>query len=156
MRIGRADFEIGSLGRVHQAVLDAVPEEEAIEEAELRATYGQVEDNNKPSFEQVVENLSPSLVRRQISDRTFYIRRKAWLSSAEVARRLGVSKRTVQAWGQQGVMTGRRVGGRLRFAAETVEEWVRGGNRTAATAKSRDTVLTQMWDNKKDAKYEQL
>ena len=30
MRIGRADFEIGSLGRVHQAVLDAIPEEEAL------------------------------------------------------------------------------------------------------------------------------
>ena len=115
-----------------------------------------MEEDNKPSFEQVVENLSPSVARRQIGDRTFYIRRKAWLSSAEVARRLGVSKRTVQAWGQQGVMAGRRVGGRLRFAAETVEEWVRGGNRTTGAAKGRDTVLTQVWDNEKDAQYEQL
>ena len=34
MRIGRADFDVGNLGRVHQAVLDSVPEEDAVDETE--------------------------------------------------------------------------------------------------------------------------
>ena len=157
MRIGRADFEVGNLGRVHQAVLDAVPEDEAVEEAELRAIYyDQTTESPKPTFEQVIENLSGQVVRRQIGDHNFYIRRKAWLSSAEVARRLNVSKRTVQAWGQQGLLLGRRVGGRLRFAAEAVEDWARGTKQGAESSKGPDPVLTQVWDNDKDREYERL
>lgn len=152
MRIGRADFDVGNMGRVHQAVLDAVPEEEAVEEAELRASYSKVREANKLPFEQVVENLLPQVSRKQIGQRTFYIRRKAWLSSADVARQLGVSKRTVQAWGQRGVLLSRRVGGRLRFAAETVEEWVRG-KRTPAAGKAQDPVLHQVWNNPEDTQY---
>ena len=110
MRIGRADFDVGNIGRVHQAVMDAVPEEEAIEGAALRAAYDQVKEEHKPPFERVIESLSHLVSRRQISGHTFYIRRKAWLSSAEVARRLGVSMRTVQAWGQRGVMGARYMG----------------------------------------------
>ena len=87
--------------------------------------------------------------------RTFYIRRKAWLSSAEVARRLGVSMRTVQAWGQKGVMGARYMGDRLRFGAEQVEEWVRG-RRTGAPARSDDSVLTHVWDNEKDGQYDRV
>ncbi|MFC1935701.1 helix-turn-helix domain-containing protein [Chloroflexota bacterium] len=155
MRIGRADFETGNIGSVHQAVLDVIPEEEAIEEAELRSAYDKAPDPNKPSFEQVVENLSHRINRRQIDGRTFYILKKEWLSSAEVARRLGVSMRTVQAWGQRGVMGARYVGDRLRFAGEVVEEWVRG-KRVTTVGKTKDTVLTEVWDNEKDAEYDRL
>ena len=155
MRIGKADFEIGNLGRVHEAVLGVVPEEEAIDEAELRSAYDQVVEEGKPPFERVLDNLAHLINSRRIGDRTFHIRRKAWLSSAEVARRLGVSKRTVQAWGQQGMLLGRRVGGRLRFAAEAVEEWVRG-QRNAPVSKTRDTTLSEVWDNEMDAEYDQL
>ena len=153
MRIGRADFEVGNIGRVHQAVLDVFPEEEAIEESELRTAYDQVTEDNKPSFEQVMENLMPQVSRRRIGDGTFYIRRKAWLSSAEVARRLGVSKRTVQSWGQQGLLLGRRVGGRLRFAAEAVEECVRGNRSGARVTNVEGTVLDEVWGNERDAEY---
>ena len=160
MRIGRADFEVGNIGQVYQAVLDAIPEEEAVDEVEVRTVYSAVKEENKPSFEQVMENLSPHIIKRQIGDTSFYIRRKAWLSSAEVARRLGVSKRTVQAWGQQGVLLGRRVGGRLRFAAEAVEEWVKGDRRTGQgngpSAQVRNTALDQVWGNEVDARYERL
>src|SRR3990172_4018753 len=114
MRIGRVDFEIGNLGRVHQAVLSAVPQEEAVDEGELRTAYDQVMDEEKPSFERVLENVDPFLTQRRIGTQTYYLRRR-WLSSADVARALSVSKRTVQAWAQQGVILGRRVGGRLQF-----------------------------------------
>ena len=160
MRIGRADFEVGNIGQVYQAVLDAIPEEEAVDEVEVRTVYSAVKEENKPSFEHVMENLSPHIIERQIGDTSFYIRRKAWLSSAEVARRLGVSKRTVQAWGQQGVLLGRRVGGRLRFAAEAVEEWVKGdrhaGQGNGRSAQARNTALDQVWGNEVDARYERL
>lgn len=153
MRIGRADFEVGNSGKVHQAVLDAIPEEEAVEESELRAVYDQAKEENKPSFERVMENLSHLVSSRRIEERTFYIRRQAWLSSADVARRLGVSIRTVQAWGQRGVMGARYVGDRLRFGAEQVEDWVRG-RRSAPVTQPGNSLLTQLWDNEKDAQYD--
>jgi excisionase family DNA binding protein len=154
MRIGRADFEAGNIGIVYQAVLDVVPEDEAVEESELRVAYDQVADPGKPSFEEVVKNLSHQVDRRQIAGHTFYIRKKDWLSSTEVARRLGVSKRTVQAWGQQGSLIASRVGGRLRFATEAVEEWVKRTSHNPTKAQPRDSALDQVWDNEKDAQYE--
>ena len=154
MRIGRADFEVGNIGRVHQAVLDAVPEDEAADESEIRAAYDKITEENKPSFEQVMEGLMPQVSRRQIGDGTYYIRRKVWLSSAEVARRLDVSMRTVQSWGQKGVMGARYVGDRLRFAAKEVEEWVRGNKGgSARVTKVEGTALDEVWDNEKDAEY---
>jgi excisionase family DNA binding protein len=154
MRIGKTDFEVGSIGWVHQAVLDAVPEEEAIEEAELRKAYDQVKEGNKPSFEEVLEHLTHLVSRRYIAGRNFYIRRKTWMSSGEVARRLDVSIRTVQAWGQKGVMGARYVGDRLRFAAEQVEELVRGKQRGTSSTQSGSSSATQVWDNEEDAKYD--
>lgn len=160
MRIGRADFEVRNIGRVHQAVLDAVPEEEAVEYAELRTVYDQVTDEDKPPFDNVLENLSHLVISRQIGAQMYYIRRKAWLSSAEVAQRLQVSMRTVQAWGQRGVMGARYMGDRLRFAAEAVEEWVKGDRRTGGgngpSAQARNTALDQVWGNEADARYERL
>ena len=97
MRISAADFEMGNVGWVHQAILEIVPEEEAVDESELRSAYEAVDEEGKPSFEEVMEHLSGRLIERNISGRNFYIRRKAWLSSGEVARRLDVSLRTVQA-----------------------------------------------------------
>ena len=156
MRIGRTDFEMWSMGRVHQAVLDAVPEEEAIEEAELRMAYDHVKEGNKPSFDEVLEHLTHLVSHRYIADRNFYIRRKAWMSSGEVARRLDVSIRTVQAWGQKGVMGARYVGDRLRFAAEQVEDLVRGKQSGTSSTQSGSSSATQVWDNEEDAKYDRI
>ena len=155
MRIGKTDFEVGNVGRVHQAVLDAVPNEEAIEESELRAAYDKVKEADKPPFEQVMKNMSHLLTERRLDGRTFY-RKRVWLSSAEVARRLEVSMRTVQSWGQKGVMGARYVGDRLRFAAEQVDEWVRGRRGGEATAQPGSSTPTQVWDNDKDAQYDRL
>ena len=157
MRIGKADFEVGNIGRVHQAVLDAVPEEEAVEESELRTAYDQVTEDSKPSFEEVMEHMTHMVSRRHISGRNFYIRRKVWMSSAEVARRLDVSMRTVQSWGQKGVMGARYLGDRLRFAAEQVEEWVRGnGSSGARPTNVKGTVVDEVWDNEEDSQYDRL
>ena len=156
MRIGRADFEVGNIGSVHQVVLNAVPEEEAVEESELRTAYDQVTEENKPSFDEVVEHLAHVVRRRQISGHNFYLRRKAWLSTAEVARRLEVSMRTVQSWGQKGMMGAHYVGDRLRFAAEQVDEWVRGKRASSASAQPGSSVTTLLWDNGKDAQYDRL
>ena len=156
MRIGKTDFEVRHIGIVHQAVLDVVPEEEAIEELELRNAYERVKEDGKPSFEEVIEHLIHLLIRRRIADRNFYIRRKTWLSSAEVARRLDVSMRTVQSWGKKGVLGARYVGDRLRFGAEQVEEWVRGRRPSTAPDRIDNSVVTQLWDNEEDARYDRL
>ena len=156
MRISAADFEMGNVGWVHQAILEVVPEEEAVDESELRSAYEAVDEEGKPSFEEVMEHLSGRLIERNISGRNFYIRRKAWLSSGEVARRLDVSLRTVQAWGQRGVLGARYMGDRLRFAADSVEEWVRGKRSGMAFDQSDRPAVSQVWDNEEDAKYDRL
>ena len=155
MRIGRADFERGYAGKVHQAVLDAVPEDEAIDEAELRAVYDRTIEEGKPPFERVVRELSHVIEWRRIGERTFYLRRRPWLTTAEVAMRLGVSKRTVQAWAQQGKLLGERVGGRVKFAAESVEDWVRG-KRTTTSYTVNDPSQAGVWDNEKDGGYDRM
>ncbi|PZC49842.1 MAG: Helix-turn-helix domain-containing protein [Chloroflexi bacterium] len=156
MRISAADFEMGNVGWVHQAILEVVPEEEAVDESELRSAYESVDEEGKPSFEEVMEHLSGRLIERNIGGRNFYIRRKAWLSSGEVAKRLGVSLRTVQAWGQRGVLGAQYMGDRLRFAAENVEEWVRGKRSGIAFDQSDRPAVSQVWDNEEDAKYDRL
>jgi excisionase family DNA binding protein len=161
MRIGKTDFERGYAGQVHQAVLDVVPEEEAVDEGELRAAYEGTAEEGKPSFEQVVEDLTHLLERKKIGGEVFYIRRQPWLTSDQVARRLGVSKRTVQAWVQQGKLLGQQVGRgvtdrrRVRIAADTVEEWIRG-TRNASPRMVGDPTVTEVWDNEKDAGYDRL
>ena len=153
MRIGRADFDMGHAGRVHQAVLDAVPEDEAADSEEIRAAYDRVVDADKPSFERVMEDLRGQVEHRRIGDQTFYMRRRPFLTTAEVARRLGVSKRTVQAWAQQGKLIGEQFGGRVRFAAEHVEDWVRG-RRTTASYTVGEQPQAGVWDNERDASYD--
>ena len=156
MRIGKTDFELEHIGVVHQSVLDVVPEEEAIEESELRKAYERVKEEGKPSFGEIIERLKYLLVRRRIGDRNFYIRRKAWLSSAEVSRRLDVSMRTVQSWGKKGVLGARYVGDRLRFGADQVEEWVRGRRPSSASDRVESSVVAQVWNNEEDAQYDRL
>lgn len=156
MRIGKTDFELGYVGVVHQSVLDVVPDEEAIEELELRKAYQLVKEEEKPPFEEIIENLKYLLVRRRIGERNFYIKRKTWLSSAEVSRRLDVSMRTVQSWGKKGVLGARYVGDRLRFGADQVEEWVRGTRPSVASDVIESSPVTQVWNNEEDAQYDRL
>ncbi len=63
MRIGRADFEVGNIGRVHQAVLDAISEEEGVGYAELRTVYDQVTDEDKPCS--ILRGEAPRVTARQ-------------------------------------------------------------------------------------------
>lgn len=152
MRIGRADYEIKHLGQVHQAVLGIVPRDEAVTEAELRATYERIVEEGKPSFEQVMENLSPFLSSRVVGSQTFYIHRQM-LSTTDVAKMLGVSKRTVQSWAQQGKLLGRQVGGRIRFAADVVDDWMKGVRHTSDQS-VEDPTVTLVWDNEEDGAYD--
>ncbi|MBI4198421.1 MAG: helix-turn-helix domain-containing protein [Chloroflexi bacterium] len=150
MRIGKTDFDIGNMGRVHQAVMDAVPEEDAVDEAELRAVYDGVEEPNKPAFETVLGHISYLLAKRQLGGVTFY-RRKTWLSSADVARMMDVSIRTAQDWGKKGQQGAQRVGGRLRFAAESVMRWDKRPPHPQTPGPA-----AQVWDNDKDKQYDNL
>ena len=108
-----------------------------------------------------MEDLAHLLEHKRIGGETFYIRRQPWLTSGEVARRLGVSKRTVQTWVQQGKLLGQQVGRgvtdrrRLRIANATVEEWIKG-TRNASSRTVGDPTVTEVWDNEKDSGYDRL
>lgn len=155
MRIAKLDYELGHPGRVHQAVLDAVPEEEAIDVRELKKTYDGVKDQSKPPLDQVIHNLEPYLEFKFINSTTYYRRRHRWLISKEAADRLGVSLRTVQAWYKQGLLKAKKIGGRLRFATKDVEDLASGKGDTIIQG-SEDPVLTELWDNDADAAYDKL
>lgn len=79
-----------------------------------------------------------------------------YLSSKEVARRLGCSIRTVQHWYEQGRLPGRRFGTRgwLYFDEEDIAQWDAEGQ--TAVRLDRDDPLVQLWDNPADASYDTL
>lgn len=175
MKIGRKDFDKGHSGNVYQAVWQAVPEEEAVDEAELRAAYDQANDLDKPSFEELLKNLASELERREINGGTYYIHRKRWLTSSDVAHRLGVSKRTVQSWAQQGKLLGQKVGQgisshrRIRFDVDAVDDMMHsnvvpdtyGSELSPSNQGARVAVVVadapaEVWDNTEDAAYDRI
>lgn len=175
MKIGRKDFDKGHRGNVFQAVWGAVPEEEAVDESELLAAYDRITDADKPSFEDVMKTLAPELEKKEIGGGTYYIHRKRWLSTSDVSRRLGVSKRTVQVWAQQGKLLGQRVGHgitshrRIRFAADAIDDMLRrnaapngdsqhsaNGERGAHMKAEAISSFKDVWDNAEDAAYDRI
>ena len=175
MKIGRKDFDKGHRGNVLQAVWKAVPEDEAVDESELRAAYDQVNDSDKPSFEDVLKDLASELEKKDIDGSTYYIHRLRWLSSGDVAHRLGVSKRTVQSWAQQGKLQGQRIGHgmtshrRIRFAVDAVDAMLHRHSvphREEQYAATHDhgadrivvatSVSADVWDNLEDAEYDRV
>lgn len=49
-----------------------------------------------------------------------------WLSVAEIAAYLGVSKDTIYAWREKKGLPAHRIGRFWKFKADEVDEWVRG------------------------------
>lgn len=49
---------------------------------------------------------------------------RAWLTTGEVARRVGVSRQTVVNWVKKGILAGRRVGGRILIEADALQRSV--------------------------------
>ena len=168
MRIGRKDFDKGHKGNVYQAIWRMIGEDEAVDEAELRTAYDSVVDPDKPAFDDALRELRAELETKDIEGGTYYVHRKTWLSTSEAARRLGVSKRTVQAWAQQGKLIGQRVGHgitshrRIRFATDTVDEWLRGNRQAtvespgAAGPVVMDVATAGVWDNAQDGVYDRM
>ena len=50
-----------------------------------------------------------------------------WLSVAEIAEHLGVSKDTIYAWASGDVMPAHKVGKLWKFSKDEVDKWVREG-----------------------------
>lgn len=156
MRIGSMDFELGHLGRIHQAVLDAIPKEgEAVDYGEISKLYEGQRTRSDPGFDEVLKNLEPWLESKRIGGSIYY-RQKVWLSTSEVARVLGVSVRTVQAWHQKGILPATRLErGHLRFTLAQVEEWL-SQDGSSVIQGDDDPVLTELWNNEADAAYDRL
>lgn len=157
--IGRMDFSLGHAGRLHQMLLDAVPQESAVDYLSLQKVYDGLprSETLAVSLEQALENLVQGghLEPKRIGGTTWY-RRPRWLSTAEAAERLGVSRRTVQAWHQAGTVPGRRIGRHLRFREDDVEDLRAGYVGMTYVSGSEDPVLTELWDNDADAAYDRL
>jgi excisionase family DNA binding protein len=82
-------------------------------------------------------------------------RKWPWLSTRQVAERLNVSLRTVQAWHKSDFLKAVKVGGRLRFNPQDVEAMVLG-QRVTVVSGLEDPLLGELWDNNADAAYDQL
>lgn len=158
MRIGRTDYELGHQGRIHDLILGTVPEDGAVDWRDLLHSYEALPRSERTlPLEQVLENLRQAgyLVRRWIDSTTYYARQR-WLSSAEAARQLGVSQRTVQAWHQDGRLPGRQVGGRFRFRESDVGAMRTEPPTSFILSGVEDPVLAELWDNESDADYDAL
>lgn len=157
--IGRVDYEMGHAGYVYQTVLDALPTDDAIEIRDLWAIYDDLDFAERSiPLEKVLDDLSNAgHLEKRVIGPTTYIRRTRWLSSAETASRLDVSRRTVQSWHQEGRLPGVRRGGRLLFKEADVDTYVQGaGMTTVALSGADDSVLNDLWDNDADAAYDDL
>ena len=50
-----------------------------------------------------------------------------WLSVAEIALHLGVSKESIYRWAENGKMPAHKVGRQWKFQTQEVNEWVKQG-----------------------------
>lgn len=105
--------------------------------------------------DKILDTLPSVIARRREGERTVFVR-QALLPSAQVARRLGVTQRTVQSWHKAGRLPGIRLpGGHLRFAEEAVRALQEPAGEFAISGRD-DPVLTELWDNPADAAYDKL
>ncbi len=85
---------------------------------------------------------------------------KEWYSVGEAATYLSVSKRTVQQLIRDGEMVAYRVGrgGHHRIRRGDLDSPMRLENHAGLTEMGRadDPVLSELWDNQKDAEYDRL
>ena len=154
MRIGQVDFELGHRGLAHQRIMNAVRERGPVDYEELRQIHVENGGEKELPFDRLLENLRPHIESKPIDATTFY-RAKPWLSSEDVAQLAGVSLRTVQNWYDKGVLSGKKIAGRLRFDPEEVELFLSGHDTTEFYV-ADDPVLDELWDNEADAAYDNL
>ena len=146
-----------------QRLLEHIPIDPPIGYLELRRKTKLPEGNIDGALAEL-EHLGV-ISSKHTANQVFYWRvgaesRKEWYSVVEAATYLSVSKRTVQQLIRDGEMVAYRVGrgGHHRIRRGDLDSPMRLENHSgfAEMGRAEDPVLSELWDNDKDAEYDRL
>lgn len=176
MPIGREDFEacddgdvlsgVFQFGDLVHRVFQSLPEHHALMESEIVAQANLTAKESNYVNDALAKLVELGRIRKkQIGGADRYQKEASptiqqWYTINEAANYLRVSRRTIYQLLQEGQLASDRVGraGHRRFKREDLDLVMQKeeGEELYAMSEIADPVLAELWDNEKDAEYDQI
>ena len=163
IRIGKEDFEAGVLGENLHIIMEILPSGPGIQKREIQSLSGVETKHLNSALPKLVE--MGYLRAKEINGTRYYQKQskdspQEWFTIDEAGNFLRLSGRTIYQLVHDGKLVAYRVGTgtHRRFRRDDLERLM-----TPETAEpvdgmtaAADPVLAELWDNKKDAAYDNL
>ena len=163
MPVGKEDFEAGVYSDALHRVMECLQYDHALSYFEIRqqtGLYGQ------PLDDALIQLEALGLIHsKQLKDVMHYLKlqkatQQQWFTVDEAAQYLRVSRRTIYQLVREGELVSYRVGeaGHKRFKREDLDRAMHKEDivELYAMTAAGDPVLAELWDNEKDAAYDQI
>ncbi len=163
MDIGKEDFEASVYGNSLELVMQSLAGTQALTETQIQTATGLTTESLSFALAQL-QKLG-KIERKLLGDSKYYSAissepRQDWYTIDESAGYLRVSRRTMYKLIHDGQLTAYRVGtgGHRRFKRDDLEQLMspEKSEHVDAMTAAADPVLAELWDNEKDAAYDNL
>lgn len=172
MRVGKEDFEAGVYSDLLHQILTIMPDDSALSEREIKAILER--SGRKSKDVQYTRDALDKLLemgyiqKKELGGEQQYLKMRSpalpqpqqWYTVDEAAQYLRVSRRTIYQLLEEGELTSYRVGkaGHKRFKREDLDRAMHKDSDAELHAMSAvgDPVLAELWDNERDAAYDQI
>jgi len=163
MPVGSEDFEAGIDGSALHMVMECLSTGQGLTEREIQERTDLTTKMLNIALPQLVD--LGKIQKKWIVHSYYYLQAKAaprqdWYTIDEAANYLRVSRRTVYQLLQEGQLAGYRVGkgGHRRLRLGDLNQVMKREDpvETYAMNAVADPVLAELWDNEKDAEYDNL
>ena len=163
MTIGKEDFEAGVYGDDLHRIMQCIPSGPGLQEREIRSISRVETKSLNFALPKLIE--LGHLRAKEINGTKYYQKvamdpPQEWFTIAEAAHHLRISKRTIYQLIHEGQLDAYRVGtgGHRRLRRQDLDQAMHRdfeGAMYAMNAAS-DPVLAELWDNEKDAEYDEI
>ena len=163
MEVGRLDFEADNYGTELEQVMQCLATGQVFTERDIQSTTGLPTKSLNyalPKLEGLGYIKSKRLGASKYYLKVMHPSPQEWFTIDEAADQLRVSRRTVYQLVQKKQLTAYRVGrgGHRRFKLEDLNALMQreDDGELSVMSLEADPVLVELWDNKKDARYDTI